>query len=221
MSYNYFHLTVAYLSRVIFITVLLITLMVNSNASSIQQFDVSELIEKSELVFEGRVLSSEARWNENQTLIQTFITFEVSEIISGSYEQNTLELSFVGGRVGNDNIEAQGMRQPAIGEKGIYFVHSLTRELLNPLVGWSQGQFLLKEDSLGNDMVMTDSHRPITGLRKSQINNKAFVTTRSASFSHGIASDVMLNKDKNARDSAMSATQFKKELKARMKNLNQ
>ena len=140
-------------------------LAVNVNASSIKQVGINELIEQSELVFEGRVISSDARWNDTKTLIKTFVTFEVDEVISGDYQLKAIELSFVGGRIGNNNVEAKGLRQPAVGEKGIYFVHSLTQQLVNPLVGWSQGQFLLKKNELGKDIVMTDSEHPVIGLR--------------------------------------------------------
>jgi len=190
----------------------------NANASSIKQVNLNQLIEQSEFVFEGRVVSSDPRWNDAKTLIKTFITFEVDEVIAGDYQQSTLELSFVGGTIGKDNVEAEGLRQPVVGEKGIYFVHSLTRNLVNPLVGWSQGQFLLEKDNQGNDVVMTDSHHPVIGL-SANTKNSVSVATRSEPLSEGVASDVIVSKEKSANDSAMNAIEFKKALKARMQSL--
>ena len=203
-----------FILRCCYLTLCFLFLSANVNASSIKQVGINELIEQSELVFEGRVVSSDVRWNDTKTLIKTFITFEVDEVISGDYPLKTLELSFIGGKIGNNNVEAKGLRQPAVGEKGIYFVRSLTQQLVNPLVGWSQGQFLLKKDKLGKDVVMTDAEHPIIGLRKA--------STRSSDLhlSEGVASDVMLSSDKSESDSAMSAAEFKDALKVRMKSVN-
>jgi len=130
MSYKFLQFTAFSMKGCLFLLVSSLLFAINTNASSIKQLDVNELIEQSEFVFQGRVVASDARWNASKSLIKTHITFEVDEVIAGNYQQSTLELSFVGGTIGNDNVEAKGLRQPVVGEKGIYFVHSLTRELL-------------------------------------------------------------------------------------------
>ena len=62
---------------------LLVSLIFNTNvsASTVKQVSFDELIEQSELVFEGNVVSAESRWNNSKTLIKTFITFEITEVI--------------------------------------------------------------------------------------------------------------------------------------------
>lgn len=197
---------------------LLLIVSAGVSASTIKQIGVSELIEQSELVFEGSVLSAESRWNDSKTLIKTFITFEVVEVISGEYGQPTLELSFIGGKVGNDYVEAQGLRQPQIGEKGIYFIGSTTQSMANPLVGWSQGQFLLEQDSSGNDIVMTDAHQPVIGLTETVVNN---TVTESSAISSGVARGVMVMEKVTRQQPVMTAVQFKQRLKNIINEINQ
>jgi len=204
------------LSQFTFLLVGLLCFSTQVGATSIQQMDVDELIDNSELVFEGRVLSADARWNKSHTLIKTFITFEILDVLSGDYFESQLELSFLGGKIGQDEIKAQGLRQPAVGEKGIYFIESLTKSLVNPLVGWSQGQFLLESNDSGRDVVMTDTHHPVVGLSEdsASIRNKRINT--KGELSEGVAQGVLVRKEKGARNSAMMAAEFKKKLKSRM-----
>ena len=203
---------------VAFAALLISTFTLNAHASSIKQLDVSELITQSELVFEGQVVDSEARWNNNKTIIKTFITFQVNDVLHGTYSQSSLQLSFIGGDIDGKRIAAQGLRHLKLGEQGIFFVSSLTRNLANPIAGWSQGQFLFSKDSTGQNIVTTDSHHPVIGLNKRQAQD-----TRKSSgvLSEGVASDVMLSADPKSLNSGMKASDFKKELKARMRNLNQ
>jgi len=138
------------------VLLIFLNVIASANATSIRQLDMNDMLETAELVFEGRVLKSEARRTRNSSTIKTFILFEVDEVISGDYSKDTLLLSFEGGTVDGETVEIQGLRTPEVGEKGIYFIESLSRSLVNPIVGWSQGHFLLKSDDVGNDTVMTE-----------------------------------------------------------------
>ena len=46
-------------------------------ATTVLQVDVDFLLNKAMLIFEGAVVSSEAKWNRDKTSIATFITFRV------------------------------------------------------------------------------------------------------------------------------------------------
>ena len=199
---------------------LLVSFIFNANvsASTVKQVSFDELIEQSELVFEGNVVSAESRWNNSKTLIKTFITFEITEVISGDYQSSTIELSFIGGKIGDSYVEAQGLRQPKVGEKGIYFIRSTTQSMANPLVGWSQGQFLLEQDSTGNEIVMTDSHQPVIGLAETVVDNQL---VEASELSKGVAQGVMVMEKISTKQSIMTATDFKSKLKDRIKQISQ
>ena len=186
-------------------------------ASSIRQMHMDDMLTTAELVFQGTVVKSEARLSANGRFIKTYIEFEVVDVISGDYQQSTLELSFVGGTVGDRTMEAEGSRHPQVNESGIYFVESVSRSLVNPLVGWSQGHFLVEEDDAGNKMVMTNSKQPVTGVL-----NKQTTITRSAALSSQLSRGVVSGVSTDAtKSSPMTATNFKQALRSRIKQLEQ
>ena len=65
-------------------------------------------------------------------------------MLKGEYAGSTLELRFLGGTVGTARLEVTDMLVPQVAERGIYFVESLSAPQVNPLVGWSQGHFLIE-----------------------------------------------------------------------------
>ena len=184
-----------------------LTLSVTVSASSIRQLEMSEMLGLAELVFEGEVINSDVRWNDDETLIKTHITFNISDVIVGDYQHDTLEVSFVGGTIGINSMQAEGLRTPEVGEKGIYFIESISRPLVNPLVGWSQGRFLLKKDASGNEHVMTDQHEHVMGITSK--------TSKARALSKGVARNVVVSKDPSSK--GMSAIKFKEELRRRAK----
>ena len=54
-----------------------------------------------ELIFEGRVVSRESRLSSmTGNPFTTYFTFEIIDVIKGSYSNSTIELGFVGGPKG-------------------------------------------------------------------------------------------------------------------------
>lgn len=178
---------------------------VSANASSVRQLEVSEMLEIAEFVFEGDVIASYVRWNSDKTLIMTYITFAISDVILGDYQKDMIELSFVGGVIGGQGMKAEGLRQPKVGEKGIYFIESISRQLVNPLVGWSQGHFLIKEDQLGNENVMTDQSERVIA-----ISNEPRLS-RTAMLSDGVARGIIVSTDELS--TGMKVAEFKQQLR--------
>jgi len=171
---------------------------------------MSDMLETAELVFEGRVLKSEARRTRNSSTIKTFILFEVDEVIFGDYSKDTLLLSFEGGTVDGETVEIQGLRTPEVGEKGIYFIESLSRSLVNPIVGWSQGHFLLKSDDVGNDTVMTEG-----GMHVVDIDEESSDLAQSKTeISAGVVNGIKVNR--SVTKPGMTSERFKQVLKRRM-----
>jgi len=176
---------------------------------------MDEMLTTAELIFEGRVLASEARWLTDGSTIKTFVLFEVQEIVSGDYSEKTLTLSFEGGTVGDDSISIAGISVPTVGEKGIYFVEKLGLSFINPIVGWSQGHFLLKDDGTGKEIVTTQNEISVIDMDvKSVISDE---TPDSVSTS-GIADGIQVSK--SGASSAMTSTSFKQALKQRLIQIN-
>lgn len=133
-------------------------------ATSLFSLSIDEVAEDAELIFEGAVLNREARVATASGIIHTYVTFSVSEVIKGDYSGAQLELRFTGGEANGEIVEVSGLTLPAAGEQGIYFVESLNRVLVNPLLGWSQGHYLIVERD-GEQQITTNDRQPVTSVQ--------------------------------------------------------
>ncbi len=131
-------------------------------SSSVVSLAFPEVVESAELVFEGRVESVESR-QTGPRRIHTFVRFRVLDVVKGDHADGSLELRFLGGSVNGRRMRVTDMRLPEVGETGIYFVESMDRPLVHPLVGWSQGHFRVEPDAGGEQRVFTADRRPVAG----------------------------------------------------------
>lgn len=118
-------------------------------ASTVIRADLPQVAQKSQLVFEGQVISQQVRYAANGDPF-TYFTFQILDVIKGSYTASTIELAYMGGMNANgDILQVTDMQMPAVGEHGIYFVESLTRQQVHPLYGWQQGHYLVIPSQAG------------------------------------------------------------------------
>lgn len=160
-------------------------------ATTLVQLSFDEVVASSELVFEGRVVSVEARETGPRS-IHSFVTFEIMEIIKGDLIASTLELRYLGGRVGNRQMEVIDINVPVLGETGIYFVESMREMQIHPLVGWSQGHFLIRQDDSGIRRIHSAGDRPIQ-----TVTSESAVVTRARRYAP--AAPLILDHDGVAR----------------------
>ncbi len=150
--------------RLVLVQFLLLVPLV-CGAASVRQLSVSELLARSEFVFEGRVVGRRVVVAETGKAIHTYVSFEVTDHIKGAAETRTLELRFLGGRLGRRALVVSDMAAPGVGEEGIYFVERLSGEQVHPLAGWDQGRFPIQRDGLsGRRFVATGKGEPVFGL---------------------------------------------------------
>lgn len=186
------------------------------HAASVRQVTMDEMLQQCQFVFEGTVLTLEAKEN-SQKRIHTYVTFEIQDIIKGEYSSSTITLSFLGGTVGDVTMGVSDMKVPQVGERGIYFVESLERSQVHPLYGWSQGHFLVQSDDTGIDRVMTSNEQPVTEVMKDmsleQMSSSQEETTPllSKGAAKGVTFALKDNKNKG-----LTAEEFKKILREKM-----
>jgi hypothetical protein len=113
----------------------------SAHATTLVQVTLDELVNDSELIFTGEVVDS-AIATEGE-LVYTTVRFAVDDVIAGDLAGDSVELRFLGGVDGARQTDVSGQFIPAPGARGLYFVGSTTRDLVNPLIGWSQGYFPL------------------------------------------------------------------------------
>ncbi len=126
-----------------------------ARATTILELSFDQVCQGAELIFEGEVVSKEIRPSPTSGKPFTYFTFQIIDIIKGSYTGSNIELGFMGGRLGDSTLKVSGMQMPEVGERGIYFVENLSVQQVHPLCGWQQGHCLVISDKqTGKDMVI-------------------------------------------------------------------
>ena len=136
--------------------------------TTLLSLSVNSLSEQAEFVFEGEVIAVEAQRSGSRGMVSTFVTFRVIDTLKGDAGAIDIELKFLGGTLNGEVLEVNGSRLPKLGERGVYFVESLSRDLINPLLGWSQGQYLLKTVDGVESMTTVDA-KPIIAISPTEV----------------------------------------------------
>ena len=132
----------------------------SASATTVLGLDIDKVVADAEFVFEGAVINSETRQDSNSGIISTYVTFQINDIIKGDYSGDSIELKFMGGVFNGQIVQVSGMRIPEMAEQGVYFVESMSRDLINPLIGWSQGHFIIHDDN-GTRRISTAGNQPV------------------------------------------------------------
>jgi len=154
------HFNTVRLRRAALLWVVLQLLPIAVNATTILGMDIHAVAQGAELVFEGQVIQHNTQENA-AGMVVTYVTFEVRDVVKGSFSEQFLELKFTGGSLNGQVMEVSGLRMPALDEEGIYFVESISRDLINPLIGWSQGHYIINADE-GERRISTVDRMPVT-----------------------------------------------------------
>ena len=190
-----------------------------AGASTLLRVSVDELTQRAEFVFEGEVVSVQAQRSGARGMISTFVTFNVIDTIKGSASVESIELKFLGGNLEGERLEVNGSRIPELGERGVYFVESLTQDLSNPLLGWSQGQYLIQTED-GVEQVTSVNARPIVSVaapRSAAAAASGPATARSAARLRVAAEPTVaegLNAGVRGSDEGLSPRAFKQQIRA-------
>lgn len=198
----------------VLITLVLIPIA-HGHAASVRQVTMDEMLQVCQFVFEGRVLTLEAKENSRKR-IHTYVTFKIQDIIKGEYSSGIITLSFLGGTVGDVTMGVSDMKVPQAGERGIYFVESLERSQVHPLYGWSQGHFLVQSDGTGMDRVMTSNDQPVTEVVKDMSAQKMNSSPETFPLlSKGVAKGVKFSL-KGSDNKGLTTEEFKKILREKI-----
>jgi len=135
-----------------------------AHATTLQRQSLSDLAKKAEFIFEGQPVGRVVEALPDDQGARTCYTFKVIQAIAGSHPGSTLRLCFLGGMIGNKGFAVTDLNMPTMGEHGIYLVESTSEAMVNPLIGWDQGHFLVARDQAGAFRITTADRRPVTAL---------------------------------------------------------
>ena len=159
----------------------------SAGAATVEQLHLSEMLSRCELIFEGRVVGHSTE--EIPSGLRTWVEFEVVEIVKGPRVGRTFSLAFLGGQLDGWVDEIVGLRVPEVGERGIYFVESLQRLQVNPLLGWDQGRLRILTGADGRERVVSARGRPVVGLRAQRSGGKRHAIGTGSGPAEGVEVD--------------------------------
>ena len=160
---------------------------ISAAATTIQKFTFEEMVELSELILEGGVISVDPFTSGE--LVYTRVLLEIHDVLKGDDPGEYLELDFLGGELDGKAIRVSGQDIPFEGEKGFYFIENTSNDSVNPLLGWSQGHFKIVTDAKGNESLETDIRLELLEITESK--NAALATKlRNMKFSNQLVTEL-------------------------------
>jgi len=91
------------------------------NAQGLFPVTTDDKVQHSSLIVEGKVIGLRSYWNGKHTMIYTANTIEVYKIFKGNLDAKTIEITTVGGAVGNQFISASHYLKLQLNEIGVFF----------------------------------------------------------------------------------------------------
>src|SRR3954463_7569611 len=102
------------------VCVAFIFLSTTARATTVEHLSLQDLATRSQSIVQGIVRASRSYWGPDGKLILTNTTIEVTESIKGQAVR-TIEVTTVGGRIGDTVLHVAGMPAFAPGESTIVF----------------------------------------------------------------------------------------------------
>lgn len=122
-----------------------------------------QMVARAEHIFTATVSSVQPAWavRAGQRCIVTTVEFNVEQMHKGAAAKD-LRLEFLGGTVGEDTMEVQGVPKFRAGERVILFSENNGRQFC-PLVGIHHGKLVIERDARsGSDVVLRHDRQPIS-----------------------------------------------------------
>jgi len=120
-----------------------------------------DVAKRSEAIVVARCISSESRWNDEGTLIFTYVTFEIQDTIKGKDPKDKLTLKLIGGQVGDVIQTVPDL--PAFNEEGevMLFLGPINKDGYPTLASMKNGALQIQTDIKTGQKIVTT---PTSGL---------------------------------------------------------
>lgn len=138
------------MKRLIASTLLLFCLSIPLRATTVERLTLDDLVRKAQSIVQGKVRGSRTHWSSNGKTILTTYTIDVEETIKG-YSARTVELTTVGGKIGDLTLFVSGMPAFQKGEDAVVFIEK--SGVFSTVVGLSQGKFSIERGEVSNSLM--------------------------------------------------------------------
>lgn len=131
-------------------------------AHHVEGLSVDTLTRRAAVIVEGKITRVASAWNANQTQIQTTVTLKVEKYHKGDLKQNTIDITFLGGVVGNITMAVIGQPSFAMNEDVFLFLrpNHAVRDI--PFVGAHEGKFTVTTDPVTQVKRLRNVHMTVT-----------------------------------------------------------
>ena len=121
-----------------------------------------DIARSSDNIVVAKCISAESKWNEQGSLIYTYVTFQVQDDVKGETKEGNLTLRLLGGRVGDTVQTVPDMPQFSENEEVMLFLGPKNRSGYQTLSSIQKGVLRIKTDSeTGKKLITT----PTTGIQ--------------------------------------------------------
>ena len=128
---------------------LLLASVLPIDATTVKRMDLDGLVAGAQEIVVGRVRNSATYWAGDGRLILTRHTIEVSETLKGAND-GTVEITTVGGTIGDLTLYVAGMPAFQPGEEMVVFVEAAGP--YRTVLGLGQGKFSVVDDFVSNNV---------------------------------------------------------------------
>lgn len=124
----------------------------------------SEIVQQSDVIVTGTVLSRDVRYERGRQTIRTYVTLGNMTFHKGQARE-TLTLRFEGGKIGDDTLVVPGMPDLQTGRRYLLYVNG-TRlpDNVSPIVGFHQGAFEVT-DRGGREVLVAMDGNELVGIQ--------------------------------------------------------
>lgn len=146
----------------------LILLTPDAQAVTFQSRSFDELVSIADRIFVGTVAKLSCRRTQNGGIVTDYSFSEV-QLVKGHEGDSSIQLTFLGGSVGDESLLVSGAPKFTIGVR--YVVFSVDNgKVMFPLVGGSQGIFQVRTESdKGHFTVFTYGGLPLVGTSEGPV----------------------------------------------------
>jgi len=137
-------------TRIFLVWIFLFLLSNLAEATTVERLNLDALVKKSNRIVIGKVRNSKTYWSSNGKLILTSYTIDVQETLKGQ-TASTVELTTIGGKIGDLTLHVAGMPVFAKDENAVVFVENTGT--YSTVVGLAQGKFEVSNGEVSNDVI--------------------------------------------------------------------
>ena len=120
-----------------------------ARATTVEPLALEDLVKRAHHIVSGKVRNSRTYWSADRKLILTSYTIEVDESIKGR-PPKTFELTTIGGKIGDLELQVSGMPSFAKDENVVVFTESSGP--YEVVMGLGQGKFTVENGEVFNEV---------------------------------------------------------------------